>query len=73
MDEYGNMFGKRKNFKDTAYVMFNGERVGKKILCDYYGISIPLLNYRMNTLGMTVEEAVVAPKSNRGRRKKTGE
>ena len=58
-----------KEHKKNALVLFNGKQISKKILCNEYGISVEMFNYRVNRKGMSVLEALTVPKMTVGRPK----
>lgn len=49
---------------------FNGEDWNLSELCDAFNTSVPALMYRINKLGMTLEEALKTPKMTDGRPRK---
>lgn len=53
-----------------VYAEINGVRKSLKEWCDEYGVLAPTVSYRMRVKGMTLEEALTAPKHNQGRPKK---
>lgn len=58
-----------KEHKKNALILFNGKQISKKILCNEYGISVEMFNYRVNRKGMSVLEALTVPKMTVGRPK----
>lgn len=55
--------------KRTSFVTFNGECISKFELCQQFGISVETFNYRVNTKGMSIEDALKTPKMCSGRPK----
>lgn len=60
---------KKRNIKRRSFVMFNGKMVPKYDLCQKFGISVETFNYRVNTKGMSIEDALKTPKMCSGRPK----
>lgn len=58
---------KKRSNKRRSFVIFNGKTTSKYDLCQKFGISVETFNYRVNTKGMTVEEALKTPKMAEGR------
>lgn len=59
-----------KNKKRTSFILFDGNSISKYELCKKHGISIETFNYRVKTKGMSVEDALFAPKMTIGRPRK---
>lgn len=60
---------KKRNIKRRSLVMYNGDMVPKYELCQKFGISVETFNYRVNTKGMSIEDALKTPKMCIGRPK----
>lgn len=60
---------RKRSIKRQSLVTFNGKTVPKYDLCQKFGISVETFNYRVNTKGMSIEDALKTPKMRSGRPK----